>query len=73
MATQSGGFIISFLDDADFYHIKQQIQSLENVRLIYCTISSDKLYIRTQKQIMNQGDKINETYWRADKKTGAGL
>ena len=59
MGTQSGGFIISFLDDADFYHIKQQIQSLDNVRLIYCTISTDKLYIRTQKQILNLGDNSN--------------
>jgi len=55
MGTQSGAFIVSFLDDADFYYIKSLIQQLENARLIYCTISTDKLYVRTQSQLMAQG------------------
>jgi hypothetical protein len=60
MGSQSGGFIISFSDDADFYYIKRQIQRLPNIRLIYCTITTDKLYIRTQTQLMERGDRIND-------------
>ena len=60
MSEQSGGFIISFDDNADFYHIKRQIQSLQDVKLVYCTISNDRLYIRSEKQLMERGEKIND-------------
>ena len=48
----STGFIVNVEDEVDFYAIKRFIQSLPNVRLIYCTRNpNERLYIKTEYEI----------------------
>jgi len=54
--TISTGFIVSVEDEVDFYQIKRFIQSLPNVRLIYCTQNSEwHLYVKTEEELMKIG------------------
>ena len=60
--TISTGFIVSVEDEVDFYQIKRFIQSLPNVRLIYCTRNKDEhLFITTEYKLAEQGG-TNDTY-----------
>ena len=50
--SMSTGFIISLEDEVDFYQIKRFIQSLPNVRLIYCTQNrNEHLFIKTEFEL----------------------
>jgi len=52
----SSGFIVRIEDEIDFYEIKRFIQSLSNVRLIYCTKNSkERLFITTEFKLAEQG------------------
>lgn len=60
--TISTGFIVAVEDEIDFYAIKRFIQSLPNVRLIYCTRnkSNEHLYITTEFKLAEQGMHNND-------------
>lgn len=59
----STGFIVAVEDEIDFYQIKRFIQSLPNVRLIYCTRNSNShLYIKTEEELTGMGGTLNDSY-----------
>lgn len=59
--TIATGFIVSVEDEVDFYQIKRFIQSLPNVRLIYCTRNpNEHLYITTEWKLA-EGGKNGQT------------
>ena len=51
--TTSCGFILSLENSADFYKIKNILETIEHSRLIYCTISTpgDRLYIKKESEL----------------------
>ena len=58
--TISTGFIVQIEDDVDFYAIRRFIQSLPNVRLIYCTRNQNEhLYIKTEFELAELGGLKN--------------
>ena len=68
--TFSAGFIVSVLDEPDFYAIKRYIQSVPNVRLIYCTKNSkDHLFITTEEKLAEWG-RDHDWVYRWQNKNG---